>query len=296
MSVKLFATAAVVAIFFDGTIAAALPTHVGASSGSRSVDLPTVSAAGTRLEVSKHKRHRKKNKIQQPVDAEAPPGVDLLLSNLGSQGPDKAVFPAMVIANVGQLSNGGSMTLVWANNTKYEAATPTSNTLFNGMYPAINVMCDTNVSLRGVFIDNSTGMPLRVKRFFLSFLMLDMNDDKSGIQQVVAYDVPTISISTNTSLEVRTYGNSDMRFTGTTMNKIHGAPMNPWNLTEQEKAGTVTLEWNDVEEISVCLFVYGCPSSGAQGRTFKMAGLTSVVPNMDAKRGANGMQSLKSTF
>lgn len=285
-----------VSIFFNGLIAAALPTNViGSSSGTHSVGRPTVSAAGTRLAVSKHESRRKTHTHQEPGDdASAPPGVNLLLSNLGAQGPDKAVFNAMVIGNVGQLSNGGSMTLVWANNTRYDAATPTSNTLFQGMYPSVNVMCDTNVSLRGVFIDNSTGMPLRMKRFFLSFLMLDMNPDQTGIQQLVAYDVPTYSISTNSSLEVRTYGNRDMRFTGTKTQQVHGAPRNPWNMTEAEKAGSVTLEWNDVQEISVCLFVYGCPTSGAQGRTFKMAGISSVVPDMDSKRGANGMQSLQS--
>jgi hypothetical protein len=200
----------------------------------------------------------------------------------------------MVIGNVGQLANGASTTLVWANNTEYIPAEVASNGLFADKYPAVNVQCNTNVSLRAVFIDNSTALPISLDRFHLSFLMLDMNTDGTSIQQVIAYNNAKYSVSGNTSLLVRNFNNGDVEFTGTTQAKTHGAPINPWAMGPGEEAGTVTLTWTNVREISVCLLVHGCATGPVSGRTFKMAGLSSVVPHMDDLRGPNGMQSLKS--
>eukprot|EP00927_Polykrikos_kofoidii_P065636 TRINITY_DN6136_c0_g3_i1.p1 TRINITY_DN6136_c0_g3~~TRINITY_DN6136_c0_g3_i1.p1 ORF type:complete len:336 (-),score=48.35 TRINITY_DN6136_c0_g3_i1:140-1078(-) len=287
----------VLAFAFFGNVCVDGLASVGAGDvhEGRRADLGTGALAeAVSLQREHHRAHRK----QEPgasADAPVAPGARLLLNNLGNQGPQRDTgFSAMVIGNIGQLSNGASSTLVWANNTEYIPATVDSNGLFADKYPAVNVQCDTNVSIRGVFIDNSTKMPISLDRFHLSFLMLDMNTDGTNIQQVIAYNHATYSVSGNTSLLVRNFNNGDVEFTGTTQAAVHGAPTNPWSLGKGEEAGTVTLTWKNVNEISVCLLVHGCATGPVSGRTFKMAGLTSVVPHMDDLRGPNGMQSLKS--
>lgn len=198
----------------------------------------------------------------------------LILSNLGGLGPESEVgFPGLVYGNVAKIGkNKDPVTLVWLNVTRYDGFDITKNGMWRDRLPGINIW-NGSTTFRGVLLNCRTGKPVKVDTLSLTWMDLDVNDDDTGLQQIISNEHTRYQVADNTSLIIETLTDGSTSFTGSIRRLKHNAPQSPLNMTLEEMAGSVILTWRHVSSFHITLHVTGVSKKdyNPPGRTFKFA-------------------------
>eukprot|EP00927_Polykrikos_kofoidii_P031630 TRINITY_DN27176_c0_g1_i1.p1 TRINITY_DN27176_c0_g1~~TRINITY_DN27176_c0_g1_i1.p1 ORF type:complete len:329 (-),score=60.50 TRINITY_DN27176_c0_g1_i1:42-1028(-) len=236
-----------------------------------------------------HRRHAGSDRQHQGSSAEPTPATApkadaasyLLNNNLGGQGPQEdAPFECLAFGNVARTGkNATPVSMVFVNLTSYVPGEASKNGFYDLIYPSINVHSDTNVTLRAVFVDSASGLPVALREFMMTFLNLDSNIDGTGAQQVLSSGHAAHHFGKNTSLTVVKTLSGIWSFTANARGETHTSPKDALNMTEEEQSTSLALVWKNVHEIVFTLQVRGLAAApSSPGRSFKFAGLSSLVP------------------
>lgn len=218
-----------------------------------------------------------------------PPAV--LANNLGGLGPDgESIFPSLVLGNAAAFSEDtiNSVTLLISNQSAYVPGEVANNGYDSPPYLAVSVDSETNVTLRAILVDNTTGLPVKLKSFKLTFVALGSNDDGTGVMQILTKGVSSYMVSEDTTIQVDSMKDGGTSCLASAPAATSTAPADPTNLTQQEKASAVDFTWHQVSEVEIILQVKG---GGEGGRTFLL-----TTPSMVAgAAGANAAETSKSS-
>jgi len=190
-------------------------------------------------------------------------------SNLGGAGPDDG-YPWLVFTNVTSV-NGSQIDLEVVANSSYMPFDNTKNGL-NGPFGVINLRVNSKVDLKFSFVNHSTGLPVVLEPFYLTFFDFDQGLAHGARETATVSGSEAFMLSDDTEVEVEGQTEDGTVVFASSMRggKLDN-PVFPGTLTHLQEDRSVTLLFRDTSSFSVTLEELGYPDS-AQGRNFLFSG------------------------
>lgn len=208
-------------------------------------------------------------------------GAEVTLNNLGGQGPDTCE-PVLRYHNVGHGPNGELLDLLITARGPYHSEVAPRVNGKSGYYGMIGLDENTEAVLNVQLIDAESSQPVRGK-FYFSVLDLDthplfltFSQHNGGGQESVTFEgFSEYFLTDPTEIEVRSNSDGSTSFYGTTVGNRADNPQDPFSMTEQQAARSVTVLFEDTSDFKMKLHISDLPGGGS--RAFLIAGKSAVT-------------------
>jgi hypothetical protein len=195
-------------------------------------------------------------------------------SNLGGMGPDFGSPPFLRFDNVAAVQNDQMLDVKIENLTKYTPAN-TSNNGLNGQFAQVNIGGGSNTKFRFNFVKHGTDEPYTMDWNYISIFDLDHGKKKEQYRETLELKgFVTHYLPEDSELHVHKHDDKWYTYGSTTHGTGEDNPTDPMNLTQTQKARSITALYHSVSSFDV---KFAAAKPKKFGRNFLFSGKSALV-------------------